>query len=297
MTTLDDEARIYFQELFKTRTPLRYRARPSAVEIIESSGRTQTTESQYRPYPNTHIAGNSRMTGKVGHPSPKTRHPLNVGSLPAFTRTPKATERMWDEENEREKKAHESKGAEPPRGSGGAIKRVTRQDSGWRQATGKYYEALSNSHADEWKKHGMDMRRATLNSPSGLRQLNQSVTLLFNRRLRIAGHVLQYAAVDIYHSPAPALLKLGGLKVIQRQRRRISETNTTCKIRNRTSGEIVVDVVSGWALFESVVPELSLRGPQGILEGIVSLQLEFPADYTHLLVKYTNGDTLKKILF
>ncbi|KAJ6583165.1 hypothetical protein DFH09DRAFT_1437989 [Mycena vulgaris] len=270
MTTLDDEARIYFQELF------------NAVEIIESSGRTQTTESQYRPYPNTHIAGNSRMTGKVGHPSPKTRHPLNVGSLPAFTRTPKATERMWDEENEREKK------------------RTNRRGRNLRAVAKKSNETgfgLASSHADEWKKHGMDMRRATLNSPSGLRQLNQSVTLLFNRRLRIAGHVLQYAAVDIYHSPAPALLKLGGLKVIQRQRRRISETNTTCKIRNRTSGEIVVDVVSGWALFESVVPELSLRGPQGILEGIVSLQLEFPADYTHLLVKYTNGDTLKKILF
>ncbi|KAJ6552042.1 hypothetical protein DFH09DRAFT_1086170 [Mycena vulgaris] len=80
MTTLDDDARIYLQELFKTpySSPLPSTAQCSRNHRVERA-HAQTTESQYRPYPNTHIAGNSRMTGKVGHPSPRVG---NLGRPP-----------------------------------------------------------------------------------------------------------------------------------------------------------------------------------------------------------------------
>ncbi|KAJ7910001.1 hypothetical protein B0H13DRAFT_2329808 [Mycena leptocephala] len=75
MNTLDDEARIYLQELFKTpySSPLPSTAQysPNHRDSVER----QTAQSRYRPYQNTHITGNSCMTGKVGHPSPR------VGSL------------------------------------------------------------------------------------------------------------------------------------------------------------------------------------------------------------------------
>ncbi|KAJ7741623.1 hypothetical protein B0H14DRAFT_3608440 [Mycena olivaceomarginata] len=89
MTTLDDKARIYIQEWFKTpySPPLPSTAQDSRIHRVERA-HARTTESRYRPYQNSQIASNSRMSGKVGRPSPgvgklgRPPHTLARGPLP-----------------------------------------------------------------------------------------------------------------------------------------------------------------------------------------------------------------------